>query len=268
MEDQLNTRLQAEAERIVHPVHGMYDTKLKMREDLYGHLLGLYEEERQKNSNENKAIQAAVQRLGNPDELRAHLQKSVHWFERLNWYMNLEFLPFFRRAGLHRREETDWRRAARMGSIHAVIFLAVYGVFAGAILYLGPAFAHGPLGVSHPYLGALWVAGTTWVLLSVVHLVCPWILDRAEDIGRRSLRWYLITAIGGVFLLSCGICQIASIAVAFDGSFSQRMGAAELCFVAGILLGRLMGCQFQTRRSEEWLSLSVPEAAARPNGGV
>lgn len=265
MDETVNTRLQAEIEQIVHPVRAMYDTKLKMREDLYGHLLGLCEEERRKTPDGDVAIRAALLRLGNREELRARLQKSVHWFERLQWYLNLEFLPFLEQAGLRRGEESDFHRAARIASLQAGIFLFVYGVLVGAILQLGPLDANGVLAVPHPYLGALWVTAVSWAICFAVHLLGPWIIDRAAEIGRRSLRWYLVTSAGGIFLLSCGLCQMVSIALTLDGNPQLRIWAAALCFVAGMLLGRLFGCQFHSHRSEEWLSLPTPGAAARPN---
>ena len=54
-----------------------------MREELYAHLLALYEQQRKVLSDENHALSAAVEQFGDPRTIRDELQASVPRWERL-----------------------------------------------------------------------------------------------------------------------------------------------------------------------------------------
>lgn len=255
MEEDASARLQIEVEQIVRPVRAMYDTKSKMREELYAHLLALYEEERPRAADGETVIRAALARLGNLAELRRRLQSSVASFEVFSWYLNLEFLPFLKQVGFRKRGETDLHRAARVATIHVVICIIVYGIIAGAILWLRIAFPGVSVGVPHPILGGLWVGGANWVIIFAMHLLGPRFVDRVVGIGGRSSRWYALMLAGGLFMFCCGLGMMASVAVVIEGSLHLRFNLGGLFIFGSIVAGRMLGCQFYGHRSEEWLSL-------------
>lgn len=110
----VTARLKIHVERIVRPISANYRRKDEMREELLAHLTALYEEELSAESDEgiaeDKALARAVSRFGDPEKLRAELQRSVTPVERL------VFLQIFSTDALRRS------RALRP----AIDFLAQY----------------------------------------------------------------------------------------------------------------------------------------------
>ncbi len=75
--------LMIHVEKIVRPVRAVQSRKLRMRRELLAHLQSAFDEERARGANEPAALEQAKQRLGEPAELTASLQKTVPWIERV-----------------------------------------------------------------------------------------------------------------------------------------------------------------------------------------
>ncbi len=73
--------LKIHVERAVRPVQAALRTKLRMRNELYAHLLEIHEEESAKTSDEQAAIAATINRFGDPESLTAELQQTVSRIE-------------------------------------------------------------------------------------------------------------------------------------------------------------------------------------------
>lgn len=98
-------------ERVVRPVPADVWNKLRMREELYAHLLDAYEHERRATNDEIEAQRKAIARMGEPEVLTAELRSTVSWSERWSRWCN-EF--FFRRSG-----ERLWAMALRVTAVMA-----------------------------------------------------------------------------------------------------------------------------------------------------
>ena len=56
-------------ERCVRPVRAEGSKKLELRRELFGHLQDAYEHERQQTDSDEKAMEAAIARMGEPPTL-------------------------------------------------------------------------------------------------------------------------------------------------------------------------------------------------------
>ncbi|MBP88241.1 MAG: hypothetical protein CMJ64_16240 [Planctomycetaceae bacterium] len=99
--------LRVHVEKAVRPVVADQGTKLRMREELYSHLLEVFEEERATGDDEAAAILRANDRLGDPAALTAELQATA---SRVSWYEGaIDRI-------VHRQDETEIGHACRLAS--------------------------------------------------------------------------------------------------------------------------------------------------------
>jgi hypothetical protein len=70
-------------ERVMGPVRASQSRKDRMREELFAHLAGRFEEERGRLGDDGAAAERAIQRLGESGDLTRSLQDSVPWLERI-----------------------------------------------------------------------------------------------------------------------------------------------------------------------------------------
>ena len=75
--------LKVHVEKAVRPIRAMERRKDRMREDLFAHITEIYHHEFERLREENLAIDAAIQRLGAPQELTEELQQTVPTVERI-----------------------------------------------------------------------------------------------------------------------------------------------------------------------------------------
>ena len=85
MNDQVLNELRVVVERAVRPVRASDVRKLRMREELLDHLMGIYEEELERGGDEGAALARAKERFGTPSTLTGELQQSVSWFEYVGY---------------------------------------------------------------------------------------------------------------------------------------------------------------------------------------
>src|SRR5262245_52247030 len=86
---EVDVALRKHVERAVRPVRAGKCKKLTMREELFGHLTAIYLEEVDQRADEQQALQASFNRIGEPDSLTAELNASINWIERFHYYENI-----------------------------------------------------------------------------------------------------------------------------------------------------------------------------------
>ncbi len=133
------TELRRHVERIIRPIRASGIRKMRMRDELLGHLTRIYEEELAGRQNdENGALAAAAGRFGDPTTLRAELQATVPWIERVMCAP----LPrpnsrFARRPG-----ESVIAYVRRTAVWATTINALTWAVFVAALVAIGPRRAH------------------------------------------------------------------------------------------------------------------------------
>ena len=105
----VDEQLKIHVERAVRPVLGRNATKLKMREELYAHLQGIFSEEQARHDTEDAALETARRRFGDPRAMTRELQATVDWPEKCSsWFeMRTKRMP----------GESEFRHAVRNAGI-------------------------------------------------------------------------------------------------------------------------------------------------------
>ncbi len=114
MNDSTLIDLRTSAERAVRPVRAAVARKRRMREELLAHLTAIFEEEAEKLSDEQAALDRAKERFGDAQELSAQIQGTVPWTE---W-----FTYFTERFILFREGESVLAHAARSAAFISGLF--------------------------------------------------------------------------------------------------------------------------------------------------
>lgn len=122
MNDSSLSQLKIIVERAVRPVRASTGRKFKMREELLGHLCGVFEEESARNVEDRIALERTSLRFGNPAEITSQLQDSVSAMDCI--LRRLEAPP----------GESMLRGALRFAWIEAVISCLALGA---AVLAIG-----------------------------------------------------------------------------------------------------------------------------------
>jgi hypothetical protein len=87
MNDPTRRGLMIVVERAVRPVRATVKRKRRMREELLGHLTAVFEEETQRLSDVEAALEHARRRFGDPAELTRELQRTVPGWDRFGYYV-------------------------------------------------------------------------------------------------------------------------------------------------------------------------------------
>ena len=78
--------LMIHVETAVRPLRITQGQRRRMREELLGHLQGIFEEERLRLGDDGAAVRAAIERFGPTDELSLRLRESLPWYaSALSW---------------------------------------------------------------------------------------------------------------------------------------------------------------------------------------
>ena len=128
MNESTLTRLKIIVERAVRPDRASTTRKGKMREELLAHVVGVFEEESARLSDDRAAVERTALRFGNPAEVTRQLQESVPARDAVRRYWE------------GRPGEPAWRTAIRFAWVSgtfalviAVFFLAVASFTAGSV---------------------------------------------------------------------------------------------------------------------------------------
>lgn len=107
MNDSTLLQLKVTVERVVRPAQAPLKQKKKMREELLGHLTGVFEDELSRSGNEQDALIQAEMRFGDPAELAKNFEKSFLLKDRVELFVERLIAP--------RTEESIVQRASRYG---------------------------------------------------------------------------------------------------------------------------------------------------------
>jgi hypothetical protein len=245
MNPSLELRMKRHVERIVRPVRARWQRKLRMREDLYAHLLAAFDEESRRCPAEDDAFAAAVRRLGEPATLTHDLQSSVPRSDRV-----LGRLQAWIGAGI---AESPARTALRVGTTTLLLtFLGSLGAVSIASV-LKPAHPTGHTSAVVLLAVSLWTS--VWsasIVGMMVHVgqstvgelrnrrgAAIWIAALLALPFIPPLWTYWITAMWDtVWMWGALLCAIVSLGIGFN---------------AGLLLGK----ELQQRHPWEGLDLSA-----------
>lgn len=117
MNDAILKELRVVVERAVRPVQATMSRKRKMREELLGHLVSIFEEEMLLNGDEQTSLEHAKQRFGDVHELSEQIKGSI---PRREW-----FSCFTERVVLFRKGESVLAHSARVAVWAFVLFATI-----------------------------------------------------------------------------------------------------------------------------------------------
>lgn len=125
--------LKIQVERVVRPIYACERRKDRMREELYAHLLGIYEDELARGGNDANVIAPALARFGEPAELTCTLQESVPGWERILYVR----LPKLIHSRLARSQDFGRQKPSESGLHFATRQALAVGVYVGVLIALG-----------------------------------------------------------------------------------------------------------------------------------
>lgn len=111
-------------EHIVRPVFAHFNTKLRMREELYGLLSEIYSEETARAATPEEALRESIRRLGDSRELTEELQASVPWHN----IPGVRKLPFISNRGEDIHRMSDWRLSLAVAVFSFCLFIPLIGL--------------------------------------------------------------------------------------------------------------------------------------------
>lgn len=183
--------LKIAVETIVAPIPA--DTRLKdqYREELLGHLKDLFETARRGKRDEPEALEEAMERLGEPETLRAQFVESLSQLDRFSGRIAIR---------LQRRQYESCLAYALRGSaffafcIGSFMAILIVPTIAGITLFKGPVPATVVL---------LSVLGTFAVVYSTATVFIAFLLDTPAERTRNDGCWFYYSGfVGLVFLVS------------------------------------------------------------------
>lgn len=126
--DSMIPSLMIHVEKAVRPIRAEESVKCRMREDLYAHLVQIYEDELHRQGDESQAVASACRRLGEPAQLTRELSGALTRAER--------FQGFISGRIRRRRHEPLWRHAFRMAVQMVVWFVLLSATTIPVVTFL------------------------------------------------------------------------------------------------------------------------------------
>jgi hypothetical protein len=167
--------LRREVERVVRPIVASEPSKNRMREELLGHLTGLYDQELARSANEKLATAAALARFGNLSELRRELQQTVPLVERILW-ARLPLRNWTQRRPGESAEHHLWR-VTRWQIVFMTAFIALLTLFAISMTWFRKPR------IGEPLVGPLLTfMGSILMVYAMITLVFPFACDRLRHL--------------------------------------------------------------------------------------
>ncbi|MDG3006635.1 hypothetical protein [Paludisphaera mucosa] len=273
MNDATSSRLKIIVERAVRPVRASASRKRAMREELFAHVVGVFEEESARLGDDQAALARTALRFGDPDDVTAQLQESVPASDALGRFWE------------GRPDESTLRGALRFAGIEAALCLGFCGfaLWAAGWIHAWSREELAAFVASSAFL-PFWLFGPLWFLATalVAHAMEQRLLG-AEPVEARSrlglkaaiasawavpvMRWALIAG-GSCMALLVGVRAANRTAPPLDWDRWSLIPAAAL--LAGLCAALSVACAWslvrfidvQRRRDEEWTSLRGPNKVA------
>ncbi len=199
MDDVIVQELKRVVEQAVRPVAATMTRKRQMREELFAHLMAIFDNEAERLGDEPAALEQAKQRFGDPGELTTQLQQAVPRWDRCRSILeNMGYRP----------SESAWHLAAKHFLAMLLIYLLWLPTWELAFGKLRPVDAQGIMALL--LVGAvLWIALFN-VILSVV--LAP-LLNKIGPV-LASKRWGRI-----LLAVLCGLVVLGGLVLpAFTGA--------------------------------------------------
>jgi ATP-dependent Clp protease ATP-binding subunit ClpC len=131
MNDVTLKELKTVVERAVRPVRATMARKRKIREELLGHLISVFEEAVEKHCDEQAALDQSRQRFGDPRELFGQLQGAI---PRSDWFAGLGDGIM-----LHRRGESAFAHAIRVAAVMFASYAMTMVILPSVLWFRGRA---------------------------------------------------------------------------------------------------------------------------------
>lgn len=239
-------------ERCVRPVKAEGSKKLEMRRELYSHLQSVYEQEQKRTGNDEAAIQAAMARMGNPNELTEELNASLSLLD--SWTGKVDM---FSCRGIH---ESPWQYAVRFARLTLKVSLAILVPFVVVSILIA-----GEWGFRQQFLTRFCAA---LILIEALGcLMCGWFIamlrDQLEQNGWEKHLVPLVLKIGAALLL---IIPVAGWAFFYgvSGDAAEATAFLPRWFLLGLLAGPgiLWAAWLDaklTRDLREWQELQIDQ---------
>jgi ATP-dependent Clp protease ATP-binding subunit ClpC len=248
--DQPLQELKIVVEQAVRPVRATMARKRRMREELLGHLIAIFEEEAARLGDDQAALDQAKRRFGDPRELTAELQETVPWWDKL--------ARLSEAAGLRGPRESLLHFAARV-TVAAMVFVAVPMLILAPIVSLcGRQRSPDELDFM---VRTLFFVGISNVPLTVCFILLTDGMYRSLYRGPKNRSWRQAAIYG---LLSMAFFPVLAFAWCWALTGNLAMSCTQLrlgCYfvpLAPVLFAGLAGqAAKQLRDYEEWASLEV-----------
>ena len=253
-------RFKTQVEKAVRPIRAGGARKDRMREELYGHLWSIYEQELDWGGDKDAAEIRAVDRFGDPAELRRELQASVPMPEQV-LFVRLPFLNRLREAGVRRLSSLENRSALRHATRSAMFLLGAVAVVAVIVNPLIHSFVK-----ARPDYLRVFIIGSTIGGLAGFNVFFMTLLNVG---GYFAFRVERLTRAEGLRVAAYGLGSGLSI-VASGFLFAWLAGAyyvfslhnLKILFGVALLVPALtawcsLSAAVDSRRYEEWGSLEI-----------
>lgn len=243
--------LMIHVERTVRPICAEQIKKCRMREELYAHILGIYELEREGGADEKTALASACQRFGQPSELTVELQETVPRLARA--------FAFIEGLTLRRTEESAVRHSCRMTGYYTILFAALC-TFAIGVDYLlvGRAFKSA-IQLQIVFAIGLFFITNIFIFTLIGHAMC-----RQFEAGLLRPRSWLVSG---------GLCALAALTtlgtgwgflllLPLDSSTVSEFLPRWFVFAGFVSAGFVAVARFvalEAERSRPWNSLSIED---------
>jgi len=251
-------------EKAVRPVRAMNRRKDAMREELYGHLTKIFEQELANLGEQQAAVEAAIRRFGEPAELTRELQQTVPWPETficcpigpLKFLDRLSVVP----EVLRKKDESADRYSVRMMSRFFGVFFVAVGLPLAWLMYIADPRIGLTIGLIHALPAILaWITFLFPGLGVAVHDV----FYQCRSGSRPSLRRIIRSARSSLVLLGIGLVLLLILEryhLYQQVHLYILMGLPLLCpWVLGI--GSWLAAR-DIRRYDQWGRLDIVEAPA------
>ncbi len=251
MNETVLLKLKVLVESAVRPVRAWLPWKKKLREELLGHVTGVFEDELPRCADEAAALIQVERRFGNPSELARTLQESVPFRDRFAFYFERWLGP--------RPGESLFRRAVRHGvasiAAEAAAFVALMPLFPffwqpdemGLFLSFAMVFCICFGGLM--FMSTLLINGLEQVLFS--------------GIGRARFKACLLVAFSCVSPVLLYFTFVSAMSLAIP-DHNPSLGMASLWSIlsaavlfAGILIWLAWELSSDNRYREEWSRLQI-----------